>query len=281
MVFFSHSENTTTEESFTQAQTPVKYNLPVSVSLRQRIRIRGYRDLFITSCIKIGNTLMFTDNNNDRLIICNSDGTDIHDIPLPYKPYYITEIDSNTVAVSNRYPSTIMIINISTRSVTSTIENRFGGLYKGISYNDNNLYVVIKTRILVMDLRGNVLRTISVPTRGTTDITIDRDRLVCTDTRSIYCYSLDGTLIWITKKDYNTDTFRRVTTDNKGNVYATNTGGDTVEVIYDKGQHQGKLLTLANGIIGPYGIFFDKRENILLVCSHRYGVGWLFDVKDK
>ncbi|CAG2223693.1 unnamed protein product [Mytilus edulis] len=107
-------ENTSTEESFTQAQAPVKYNLPVSVSLRQQLNIKK------------------SDYEN---------GSDIHNIPLSYKPCYITEIDSNTVAVSCRYNRTILIINISTRSVTSTLKT--SGVCEGISYNDNNLYVVI------------------------------------------------------------------------------------------------------------------------------------------
>ncbi|XP_063409617.1 uncharacterized protein LOC134692913 [Mytilus trossulus] len=276
-------ENTTTEESFSQAQTPVKYNLPVSVSLRQRINLRmsKYKNLlFITSCIKTGNTLVFTDTDNNRLIICNVDGTDIHHIPLPYKPYYMTMIDSNTVAVSYRYNWTIPIINISTRSVIRTIYTRT--VFQGISYHENNLYFGIgKRTIQVMNLTDEVIRTISVPSRGIFDITVDRDRLVYTDIRSIYCYSLDGERIWVTAKDDNTENFRRVTTDNKGNVYATNTDTHTVEIIYDKGQQQRKLLNLSDGIYKPYGIFFDKEENILVVCSAKFGLVNLFDVKDK
>ncbi|VDI59551.1 Hypothetical predicted protein, partial [Mytilus galloprovincialis] len=275
-------ENTTTEESFSQAQTPVKYNLPVSVSLRQRIKIRKpkYKNLFITSCIKTGNTLVFTDTDNNRLIICNVDGTDFHHIPLPYKPYYMTEIDSNTVAVSYRYNWTIPIINISTRSVIRTIYTRT--IFNGISYHENNLYFGIgKRTIQVMNLTDEVIRTISVPSRGIFDITVDRDRLVYTDIRSIYCYSLDGERIWVTAKDDNTKNFRRVTTDNKGNVYATYTDTHTVEIIYDKGQQQRKLLNLSDGIYKPYGIFFDKEENILVVCSVEFGLVYLFDVKDK
>ncbi|CAG2194835.1 unnamed protein product [Mytilus edulis] len=189
---FSTRENTSTEESFTQAQTPVKYNLPVSVSLRQQLNIKK------------------SDYEN---------GTDIHHIPLSYKPDYITEIDSNTVAVSCRDNNTILIINISTRSVTSTIKT--SGSCWGISYNDNNLYVVIGGSIIhVMDLTGKVIRTIPIPSYGIHDITVDRDRLVCIDNTSIYCCSLDGKLMW----EFENDKFQDltcVTTDNEGNVYVT------------------------------------------------------------
>ncbi|CAG2216033.1 unnamed protein product [Mytilus edulis] len=224
-------ENTSTEESFTQAQTPVKYNLPVSVSLRQQLNIKN--------------------------------GTDIHHIPLSYRPYYITEIDSNTVAVSCSYDRTILIINISTRSVTSTIQP-LGYRSDGISYNDNNLYVVIDMSIIhVMDLTGKVIRTIPAPSDRIYDITVDRDRLVCIDYRSCCCCVRWRTNLDVKKDDYIED-FRRVTTDNKGNIYATNTGANTVVVIYDKGQHQGKLLTGSDGIDGPHGIFFDKKKIFFL-----------------
>ncbi|CAG2256662.1 unnamed protein product [Mytilus edulis] len=213
---------TSKEETFTHDQASVKNNLPVSVTLRKQINIEMSENesQIINSCIKIGNTLVFTDYSNSRLIICNSDGTDIHHIPLSDRPRYITEIDSNTVAVSCLYDSTILIINISTRSVTSTI-NTSGYCY-GISYNDNNLYVVIDGSIIhVMDLTGKVIRTIPIPTSAVIfDITVDRDRLVCIDGSSIYCCSLDGKVMWKFKKDEFQD-LRRVTTDDEGNVYVT------------------------------------------------------------
>ncbi|CAG2245250.1 unnamed protein product [Mytilus edulis] len=263
-----------------QDQTSVKTNLPVSVNLRKQLNIKQStnENLFITSCIKTGNTLVFTDCHNNRLIICNSDGTDIHHIPLSYKPYYITEIDSNTVAVSCLYDRTILIINISTRSVTSTI-NTSGYCY-GISYNDNNLYVVIdKSIIHVMDLTGKVIRTIPVPTYGIYDITVDRDRLICIDfTSSIYCCSLDGKVMWKFKKDEFQD-LTSVTTDNDKNVYVTSYKTNTVIVISDDGKHHKELLTKSDGLDWPRGIYFDKKENILLVCNERNGKAFLFEVK--
>ncbi|CAG2184819.1 unnamed protein product [Mytilus edulis] len=124
----------------------------------------------------------------------NPDSTNKHHISLSYQPWCITEIDSNTVAVSCLDNKTILIINISTRSVTSTI-NTSGNC--GISYNDNNLYVVI------------------VPSDIITDITVDRNRLVCIDNTSIYCCSLDGKVMWKFKMDEIQD-LRRVTTDDEG-----------------------------------------------------------------
>ncbi|CAC5407046.1 unnamed protein product [Mytilus coruscus] len=248
---------TTTEESFTQAQTPVKYNLPVSVNLRQQLNVKKSKNenVTITNCIKTGNTLVFTDYFNNRLSICNSDGTDIYHIPLSYTPYYMTLVNSNTVAVSCGYDSTILIINISTGSVTSTINT--SGICWGISYNDNNLYVVIG---------GN----------GITDITVDRERLVCIDYTSIYCCSLDGKLIWMFKQDKFQD-LCSVTTDNEGTVYLTSERTRNVVVVSEDGKLYRELPTESDGLIKPWGIYFDTNDKILLVCND--DDAFLFDVK--
>ncbi|CAC5357670.1 unnamed protein product [Mytilus coruscus] len=267
------------EEAFTQDQTSVKTNLPVSVTLRQQFNIKksGNEKQSIYSCIKIDNTFVFTDRCNDRLIICNSDGTDIYHIPLSYTPYYMTVININTVAVSCIFNRTILIINISTGSVTSTI-NTSGDCY-GISYNDNNLYVVIDRSIIhVMDLRGKVIRTIPLPSHRIDEITVDRDRLVSIDETSIYCCSLDGKLIWKFEKDEFQD-LHRVATDNEGNVYVTDYKTDTVVVVSDDGQHHRELLTKSDRLDVPWGIYFDKKGHILLVCNYNDGNVFLFDVK--
>ncbi|CAG2256675.1 unnamed protein product [Mytilus edulis] len=242
-------------------------------SQQLNIKKSEYENQNITSCIKIGNTLVFIDHRNNQLIICNSDGTDIHDIPLSYAPWYITEIDNNTVAVSCVDDNTIQIINISTRSVTSSI-NTSSYCY-GISYKDNNLYVVIDTSIIhVMDLTGKVRRTctIPLPSDGINDITVDRDRLVCIDyiTLSIYCCSLDGKLMWKFEIDETQDLIRGVTTDNEGNVYVTDKKTHTVIVVSDDGKHHRELLTKSDGLDTPRGIYYDKRENVLLVCNKTF-----------
>ncbi|XP_052075807.1 uncharacterized protein LOC127713885 [Mytilus californianus] len=169
------SENEPNKEE-AQDQASVKTNIPVCVTLRQQLNIKksSNKNPTILSCIKIGNTLVFTDCSNKRLIFCNSDSTDIHHIPLSYRPDYITEININTVAVSCVGKSTILIINISKGSVTSTINT--SGYCSGISYNDNNLYVVIDWSIIhVMDLAGKVIRTIPLPSGLIFDFTVDRD----------------------------------------------------------------------------------------------------------
>ncbi|CAC5406366.1 unnamed protein product [Mytilus coruscus] len=251
----SNEDNiTTTDEAFVPAQTPVKSNLPISVTLRQQVNVKTpYALQFIWDCIKIGNALVFPDNNNYQLIICNSDGK--HRIPLPCNPYYITEV------------------NGSVSSKISTICSCWG-----ISCIDNNLYVVIEWFMIhVIEVTGKVKRTILLPSNIIRHITVDRDRLVCIDYTSIYCCSLDGTLIW-KFKNYNYQDLRGVTTDGEGYVYVNNGNTNSVVEVFGDGQNHREILTGSDGLNRPRGIYFDKKENILLVCNYRDGKAFLFDV---
>ncbi|XP_063397801.1 uncharacterized protein LOC134682156 [Mytilus trossulus] len=262
-------------EAFAWDQASVKHNLPVSVNLRKHISIkRDDHSQHIYSCIKIGNTLLFTDFINKRLIICNAYGTDIHDIPLSYSPYAITQIDSNTVAVSCK-GKIILKIDISTCSITNEITTSRESF--GISYYDNNLYIVIDRCLMhVMDLPSEEKRTIPSPLEHIVDITVDKNRMVIIERTSIYCCSLDGTQIWKTKKD-NLEDFHSVTTDDEQNVYVTNFKKNNVLVISDDGEHYRELFTDLNELKDPWGIYFDKKDKILLVCNDHDA--FLFDVR--
>ncbi|CAC5399559.1 unnamed protein product [Mytilus coruscus] len=264
-----------------QAQTPVKYNLPVSVNFRQQLNIKRSinENQNISSCIKIGNALVFTDNDNYRLIICNSGETDLHHIPLSYTLRYITKVDSNTIAVSCTYDKIILIINIFTRSVTKKIKT--SDYCYGISYNDNNLYVVISgVMIRVIDMTGKVISNIYLPSNHITDITVDRNRLVYKDSTSISCCSLDGKFVWKFKNGKFKD-LRRMTTDDDGNVYVTSYNTNIVVVVSDDGKLYRELLNKSDGLNRPCGIYFDKKEMILLVSNFHDGEAILFDVKSK
>lgn len=268
------------EEPIAQNQISTNTNFPSSVTFRKQIylKISENEKLSIANCIKTSNTLFVTDYNQDRLIICNADGTDIQHMPLPSTPGVVTQVDSNTIAVSCGIAKTILIINISTRSITSTII--VSDICNGISYNDNNLYVVIIGSIIqVMDLTGQVKRSISLPSdRIILDMIVDRDRLVGRDEKSIYCFSLDGTPTW-NFRNAEYQALRCLTTDDRGNIYVSNYHPNTVVVVSGDGIQHRVILTESDGLDGPSGIYFDKQANILLVCNRDNGKVFLFDVK--
>ncbi|CAC5360407.1 unnamed protein product [Mytilus coruscus] len=188
-------------------------------------------------------------------------GTDAHYISLSIKPLYITKVDSNTVAVSCT-SKTILIINICTGSVTSSIET--SSRCYGIVYDENNLYVVNENEIDVMDLTGKFKSTIPIPSLNGRDISVYKDTLVCIDNKSIYYCSLDGTLKWQFKND-KFKNLRGVTTDGEGNVYVTDEWTNIVCFVSD--------------ICNRFGDILNGLENVLLVCNAHVGKAFLFDIK--
>lgn len=254
----------------------------MSVYLRENIRLNEKECRQITDCSRIGTRLVFTDCSFG-LFICNTDTTDVHYIPLKsFRPYYITEVDSNTAAVSCSIKNTILIINISTGSVTGTIET--SSCCYGLSYDEDKLYVVVGCgNICVMDLTGKVIRKILLPLdtyTNITDITVYRDKFVCIDRTSIYCCSLDGKEMW-KFENFGYGELRRVTADSEGNVYMTNYYKTTVIVVSNNGKHYREILTDNNELKWPCGIDFDRKENLLLVSNEHDGRAFLYDIKMK
>lgn len=250
----------------------------MSVYLRENIRLNEIQCRQIADCSRIGNRLVFTDCKFG-IFICNTDSTDVHSIPLDFKPLYITEVDSNTAAVSCPNDNTILIINISTGSVTGTIKT--SSLCWGLSYDDDKLYVVLNCgNICVMDLTGKVIRTILLPLDTYKDITVYRDKFVCIDNTSIYCYSLDGKEMW-KFENFGYRDLRRVTADSEGNVYMTDYYKKTVIVVSNNGKHYREILTDNNELKWPCGIYFDRKENLLFVSNAHDGRAFLYDIKMK
>lgn len=233
----------------------------------------------------MGNKLVFAEFNTDRLIVCNANGTDLDHISLSNRPWYLTKVDSNTLAISCTSDSIVLILHISARNDVRTI-NTSGHCY-GISYDNNNLFVDIDgSEIQVIDLTGIVIHTIPLPSDDDMsdkiyEITVDsnRDRFVGLNSRGIYCCSLDGTLKWKFKNQF--ETLRCVTTDDEGNVYVTHERNNTVVVVSEDGKRYREILTESDGLANPRGIYFEKKENMLMICSSHSGKASLFDVKKK
>ncbi|XP_063431289.1 uncharacterized protein LOC134713952 [Mytilus trossulus] len=266
----------TKEESFPRAQAAVKDNMHVSATFRKHVDIKSKENKSqdIKDCIKIGNMLLFTEDNKNQLIIYNANGTLERTIHLDSEPWYLTEINRNTVAVSCPRAKTVLIINIYTGSVSDKIitkDNCFG-----LSYNDY-LYVIVGSSLLcVMDLAGKVIRTCTLKLVDNCNITVHKNLLVCIKKNTlICCFSLDGKVIW-EFEEYKYKRLRRVTTDDEGNVYVTDEDTNVVLVISKDGKKIKEILTESDGMVMPAGIHFDKKENVLMICSDEEA--WLFDI---
>ncbi|CAC5384485.1 unnamed protein product [Mytilus coruscus] len=252
-------------------------------SLRSEINLKTTSNeiLHISDCIVIEHQLVFTDRKNKQLIICSRNVSCIRNIPLSWSPWYITNINSDTVAVSYPVPTKIQIISLSTGTVTCTFD--ISGC-RGIAQRCNELYVsVARKGIQVLDLSGNVLRALPAPSDNIYRITINKDRLFCVDIHGfiVYCCDINGgKVVWkFANEKYKT--VLGATTDDQGNVYMTGAGPDNVVMITPDGKHEKELLTASYGLHYPHGIYYDKTNKCLLLANEKDGKAFLFDAKKR
>lgn len=149
----------------------------------------------ITNCIMVNEHILFTSYKNEKIIIYNIARAYHRDIQLSCRPRGITMIDKDTVAVS--YPSKryIEILNVASGEVKNTI--KICGRCREILYNERLLYVAILSDSLqVMDIKGNVIHTLSLSAADIEYIEFYQDRLYYALDNSIYCCNLSGDTIW-------------------------------------------------------------------------------------
>lgn len=218
--------------------------------------------------------LAFTGSFDMGVTICNANGTYHSFIPLPYRCYYITEVDKNTVAVSCSYNNIILMIDIYRETFRDLIKT--SNYCYGMSYQDSKLYIAIESKgIQVFNFNGDVLHTIVLPSVYINDITVNSNSVVGINERSVFCASLDGKLLW-TFENVKYISFRHVTADNYGNVYITDYDTNAVVVISRNCSHFREIITKAEGMNSPIGLHFDKNENILMVCNENDRKAYLF-----
>lgn len=210
-------------------------------------------------------------------MIFNEDNSDISYIPLLYKPWGITGVTNDTVAVSFPWVHIIQIINICSFGVEFQIDNKKECW--GISFYKDLLYYVSAGVLKIRDVKGNMKGTIDLPSDDISKITVHSERLFCTDRDTLYCCDLQGTIKWEFRVKKITG-LHGVTIDGHGNVYVAGEWSNNIVAISPNGKQCRVILTSANRIDSPTGIYFDKNEQRLLVCNCNGDTFVVFNTKN-
>lgn len=249
----------------------------VCVNLRQKTKLKE-TGLFVCDCVIINSQMVIADNYKQRLLIYDTDGHYNRDINLSARPWFIAVINNSHVAVSFKKPY-IDITNIYTGKVINKMPTN-SDTY-GISYHNGLLYVVInKSKIDVMNLTGETLRSFPCPSAGVWYLATDTERICFTDAEkgSVYCCNLYGSVKWKFTNDKMSYP-RGVTIDIYGNAYVACLVSSNVIVISPDGIHFTELLTEKNELHYPIGIHYGKINNRLLVCNEVNHETFLYDVE--
>ncbi|CAC5365254.1 unnamed protein product [Mytilus coruscus] len=229
------------------------------------------------STILENDTLCFADFATNSLNIKYANESTFHSIDLHIKPYDLSNVDSQTLAVTTGSAGRkILIVNLKEKSVEKTINTEH--YCCGVSFFDGNLIYSSRSKgLLSLNLQNGIVKELDIGSQ-TADVyvAVHDGKIYCTDNKTplIQCYNADKTLAW-EFKDKSLCEPRGIAVDKSGIVYVGNQGGGTVVMISQDGSKH-KTFNI-EGIPNPRTLSFKKARTRLLICGLEGSAG-IFDV---
>ncbi|CAG2258127.1 unnamed protein product [Mytilus edulis] len=232
----------------------------VNLKLKQKFDIKG-SDKAITSCIVLpDDRIIVADYGSEKLMEYNINGKHIRDIPISNKPFSLTAIDTDRIAVTYGDEQYMEIINTTGNSDRKKVQ--CSSNCWGISYQDQKLYVtVFQQGIVVMDLNGNTLHTIDIDVFSVYNITTTSDRIYYADEErnTVHCCSMTGQEIWVFK-DQSISIPRGLSVDSNQNVLVVRETSNNLTLIQHDGKDSKVLLTGRDGLEDPYAVNYNRQK---------------------
>ncbi|XP_063440236.1 uncharacterized protein LOC134721286 [Mytilus trossulus] len=294
--FFSSAENILGEIKFiskfrsysTSSSHEAQIELPMAPDINKNVlkcehdfNIHSSKHLMeLYGCVLLPNKLaVFIDSSNKRLVIHHENGAYFKDLPLTEKPFYITAVGMDEVAVS--YSSKLIsIVNIKTSKelrLTRYIEH----YSRGICYADGKLYFVdYGVGIKEVSIDKEVARKIHVDIAGIGNIAVYKKRIYYTadHNNKVYCCDTSGKQIWTISDDRlkAKKNSAPLAVDNDGNIFVAGPDSGVVIMISHDSKKTEVLINEINAIQHPRGLFYDKHHKKLLLCYKKNGMAHLF-----
>ncbi|CAC5392080.1 unnamed protein product [Mytilus coruscus] len=234
----------------------------VNLQVKQKFDIKRSKEP-ISGCIILpDNRIIIADHRSGQLMEYNTNGQHIRDIPVSDKPYSLTLVDTNCIAVTYGHSYYLEIINTKKRERKKL---KCKNNCWGISNQDQKLYVVVLGQgIVVMDVHGKTLKTIDIDVSGVFFITTTSDRIYYTNqvSNTVHCCSMTGHEIWVFK-DQSITLPGGISVDHNQNVYVVGTWSHNLTLIQHDGKDSKVLLTYRDGLNLPAAVHYNKEKNIV------------------
>ncbi|XP_052093344.1 uncharacterized protein LOC127729557 isoform X2 [Mytilus californianus] len=245
----------------------------VDMQLKQMFDIKGSEEP-ITGCIVLpDDRIIIADYYGcGKLLEYNTNGKHIRDIPVSNKPYSLTSVDTDCIAVTYRDSKYLEIIN--TKNTSERKKVQCSSICWGISYQDQKLYVLVfEQGIVVMDLHGKTLNTIDINVSQVCHITTTSERIYYTDQNSntVHCCSMTGQEIWVFK-DQSISKPRGISVDSNQDVFVVGGWSNNLTVIQHDGKDSKVLLTDRDGLNNPIAVNYNNKKKIVCLCYKKRSV---------
>lgn len=205
--------------------------------------------------------LVFTDDVNTRLIICDSGGTFLRDILISCSPFDITYINNSTVGVTCPSSKKVVLVElISGKEISSFTTD---DMCYGISFLNGMLTMRITGNFLKTTLEGDIKTRIKADCK--THCCAIEDLIISShcSNNSVLCFEADGDLAW-QFQDPKLQAPRDVTVDENGCILVIGEKSNNLYAISSDGRNGREII---NNLDNPYSIHFDKASKLMVITN--------------
>ncbi|CAG2229593.1 unnamed protein product [Mytilus edulis] len=235
-------------------------NIRLKFKKRFEVNTKGFLT-YLSGCTMLSNDHVLIANYRGRKVLMeySEDGKHIRDIPCSDKPFDLTVIDNDRIAVTYGDSKYVNILNLKNTAVEKKVkcdENCYG-----ISYQDNKLFIR-SGGIVITNITGKVLKTLRVESGRYSESTNDRIYFTVGRDHTVHCIFMTGEEIWVRKVKSLVDP-RGITVDDHQNVYVTCGYSNFLTVIQHDGKSSKTLPTKSHGLHKPISATLQQKQKYI------------------
>ncbi|XP_076085986.1 uncharacterized protein LOC143056720 [Mytilus galloprovincialis] len=237
-------------------------------------------EIRLTGCEILPDGGMVLVNEPDKtILIYNLSGSLIKEFKLQWKPYDITYIGNDIIAISFGTRRKVCTFNITNEQLNTIYESP--EVVSGITYKDDKLFILYGAiGIRIISVSGTLISENKFDSNSTLNLCVGSSGQIYypiwNDT-SVVCCDNQGNTQWTVTNDLLKEVYG-ITCGLNDVVFAADHAGG-ITLISSDGQHIKRILDKSSGLERPYCIHFNDKWNQLLVCNERGGQVFLYDVQ--
>ncbi|XP_071121365.1 uncharacterized protein [Mytilus edulis] len=237
----------------------------MTMNIETKIKMNINKVIWDMICLMDGRIIVV--KNYGKVHLLTPDGKHKKQLKILDGAYSVTQINQNTIAITNPSEKAVKIFNMENETVIKVIT-----LHKecrGLSFSNNSLAIGLNSNeICVIDLEGNILKSIPVQyDSNLRNLVYCNDRIIHSDYygKAVYCYDGSGKQIWQCGLDLKDPV--GLCLDTYGNTIVADYKSHRIIVLSKDGQDCKVLISVEDGMISPRCISFIHNESSGFICD--------------
>ncbi|XP_063408784.1 uncharacterized protein LOC134692263 [Mytilus trossulus] len=234
----------------------------------------------LTGCeILPGGEILLVNQTDKTILMYNKSGSRIKEFKQQWKPFDITYIDKDMIAISFVHEKKVCTLNTKYEQLDTIFKSPVDVC--GMAYKDGKLYVRCAAKgIRIMTISGTLISDFTFNSTSTPRLCVGSSGQIyypIWKEKRVVCCDGQGNTQWTVTNDLLTEVYGITCGLNDVVFAADNTGGITV--ISSDGHQIKRILDKSRGLNYPFCIHFNVKRNQLLVCNELDCQVFVFDVQ--